>query len=155
MKDTNPIIQLLKNPIIIGLLALGITYGHLYYKENKRRKENPKSKKRKVDWSTPAIVGALCWFLSASYFDDGDIVIDELTQDNIEKIKEIHNKVSEDFAIMNNISKDNINKIKKIHQKLSEEYNVTRSDDSLSYHFVKKGDIVIPDLDVFLDVGEF
>jgi iron-sulfur cluster repair protein YtfE (RIC family) len=134
MENTNPIIQLLKNPIVIGLLALGITYGHLYYKEYKRRKENPEAKEKQVDWTTPAMVGALCWFLSASYFDN-DNIIDDISEESSEKMVKIHNKVS--------------NYIKKVSSKTESE------SDSLSYHFVKKGDIVIPDLDVFLDVGEF
>ena len=59
----------LKNPLVIGIMALALTYLYMWWEEKKRREKNPKAKKRSVNIITPAIVGGIAWFVASNYFD--------------------------------------------------------------------------------------
>lgn len=58
--------DLLKNPIVIGILAAAITYGYFYYDINKNKDDD---ENKRVPILTPLIVGVLVWFVSSCYFD--------------------------------------------------------------------------------------
>jgi hypothetical protein len=62
-------INILKNPIVIGIIMALITFGYLYWDNKRKQKKNPNINK-KYDIITPLIVGAFTWFISANYFDN-------------------------------------------------------------------------------------
>ena len=126
------------HPIVIGLLTLCITYLSMYYKEKQKRIKNSDIPKQQVNITIPCMVGLLCWFLSSSYFDNNtDLQTPRKVQHggNLE----INNANSNVVCVKSNNSVS----------------SHTFSDNSRSYHFIKKGDIIVPDIDVFLDVGGF
>ena len=53
-------------PIIISLIIGIATYAYLSYIENKRQKENPKSKPKNISYIIPIIVSGITWFVSNS-----------------------------------------------------------------------------------------
>ncbi len=60
--------DILRNPILIGVLAAALVYTYLYWEEDKRHKKNPKIKREQTSFITPAVVGVIVWFLASSYF---------------------------------------------------------------------------------------
>ena len=117
----NSVCDTLKNPIILGIIALIITYSSLYYKEKQRKNNNPNSDDRKINITIPCIVAVMTWFITSGLFGNNTVQTGGNIVKNIDHISNI----------------DNI------------------ENSSASYHFIKKGDIVIPNIDVFLDVGGF
>jgi hypothetical protein len=71
--------DIIKNPVVIGISASIITYGYLYYtvreKNTKLQKKHKKSKSKRrpkleeVNLIIPLIVGLVVWFLSYGYFE--------------------------------------------------------------------------------------
>ena len=55
--------KILKNPIVIGLVAGVITYLYMYWEEDKKRKKNPKAKHRPINIVTPGVVSVITWFI--------------------------------------------------------------------------------------------
>lgn len=53
-----------QNPIIIGLVVAGATYGYMYW-DNERKKD----KKKQINFMIPCVAGLIAWFLASSYFD--------------------------------------------------------------------------------------
>lgn len=63
-------IEILKNPIIIGLIAGILTYLYLYWNEEQRYKSVlRRSKKKPVSILTPGLVAIISWFVASSYLD--------------------------------------------------------------------------------------
>ena len=63
-------IDLLRNPIIIGLIAGVITYLYMYWDIEQKHKKNVKAKKPKVNVLLPSVVAIIVWFIAASYLDN-------------------------------------------------------------------------------------
>lgn len=68
--------DILKNPIVIGLTAGALTYGYLTMGVNERNEKNSKQKKRgkktekeSVNLLIPLVVGIIAWFLAYAYFE--------------------------------------------------------------------------------------
>lgn len=57
--------DILKNPIIIGLICGIITYGYLYYTAKNDKKKN---KLKKINLLIPLAVTCIGWFIAHAYF---------------------------------------------------------------------------------------
>lgn len=71
--------DILKNPIVIGITISALTYGYLVMqvnekneKINKLRKKGKKIEKESVNLLIPLIVGIIGWFLAYAYFEYND-----------------------------------------------------------------------------------
>lgn len=60
--------DILKNSIVLGLLAFAIVYGYLYWEEKEKSKKRDR-KMKKINILIPGAVASLVWFLSSYYFD--------------------------------------------------------------------------------------
>ena len=129
--------DILKNPIILGLLAAVVTYGFLYWKEQQRQKDNPDLEKKSVNIMIPGVVGAVIWFIAGSFGNSNQI--GGYIENNVEDIKK-------------NLPVNSV--IHKFDDDV--ELKSTKSDgsaDSKSFKLVKKGNIQLPGQDVFMDLG--
>jgi len=132
-------LSILKNPIVVGILAAVLTYLYIWWEEKKRREKNPKSKERPINVITPAVVGAIGWFVASNYFsnDTPNMVVADVTKDAQKALPQIvgGNKpviVNQDGGI--------------------------DSDGSLgsaSYHIISKKNVRLPPTDVFIDLAKF
>ncbi len=67
--------DIIKNPIIIGLVIGALTYGYLSYTVNEKNEENDKKKKHKrkekesVNLMIPLVVAIIVWFIAYAYFE--------------------------------------------------------------------------------------
>ena len=67
--------DIIKNPIIIGLAMGALTYGYLSYTVNEKNEENSKKKKSKrkekesVNLMIPLVVAVITWFIVYAYFE--------------------------------------------------------------------------------------
>ena len=126
--------DLLKNPIIIGLLSAVVAYGYLYWKEQQRQNENPDLEKKPVNFMIPGVIGALVWFIMGS-----------LNRTNMQ----LGGSVEKSLPVNSVIHKYNEN----VELKSNNSHKSGNSFDSKSYKLVKKGNIQLPSQDVFLDLG--
>jgi len=62
--------EILKNPIILGILAAGLTYLYLYWDAEKRYKAKPKLTRKPISIFIPGIVGIITWFLASGFFEE-------------------------------------------------------------------------------------
>lgn len=121
------IMDILKNPIIVGILATVVTYGYLYWTEKKKQEENPELKKKNVNLAICGAVGALTWFISGSFISQSGGKTSMLPPNSI-----IH-KYNENVELKSNKSDNSFG--------------------SQSFRLVKKGNVQLPNQDVFLDLG--
>lgn len=133
-------IDILKNPIVIGVFVATSTYLYMWYSENKRMVKNPKTKKKPVNVITPLVIGVITWFIASSYLKNQDS-----TQVSATPIK---TQVPTLAGGMNGKLKHHIVTAKgSIH-----------SDGTLgsaSYHVIGKNNIRLPPTDVFIDLAKF
>lgn len=61
--------DLIKNPIILAILAAILTYAYMYWDADNKHKKNPKAHKRSLSLITPCVVGVVVWFLASNFFD--------------------------------------------------------------------------------------
>lgn len=67
--------DIIKNPIVIGLTMGTLVYGYLSYTINERNEENEKKKKGKrkekesVNLLIPLVVIVIAWFIAYAYFE--------------------------------------------------------------------------------------
>lgn len=72
------LIDIVKNPVIIGLIAGVFTYIYMKWKYNKKDKKNKKNKnnknnkKKDVNLLIPLAIFILFWFISYAYFSSSD-----------------------------------------------------------------------------------
>jgi uncharacterized protein with PQ loop repeat len=143
-----------KNPIVVGIIAVIMTYLSLYYKEKQRIQKYPKSKKKTINISVPLVVGAFCWFLSSTYIYNSSKSQSSSNSSNIPYIYNIPNDPC--IKLDSNGNSENILEyVSENAAMLNKSNSQGDSENSISYHFVRAGDVVIPDIDVFLDVGTF
>lgn len=120
--------DILKNPLILGIIAAAATYGYLYYDNQQKQKQYPKMKIEEVGFITPLIVGLLVFVIAHNLFGN-----DESTQ----VVEQIANTPQ---AQCNDLIANNI--VKEI--------------DSQVYHLVGKNSVRLPsNADVFIDLGKF
>src|SRR5690554_3716736 len=67
--------DIIKNPIVIGLVVGGLTYWYLKTqadKENEKHKKYPKYVKKEVNLIIPAVMTVLAWFLAYTLLVEND-----------------------------------------------------------------------------------
>jgi dipeptide/tripeptide permease len=65
-------LDILKNPVIIGLFAGVITYIYLCWclkEDNKKRKNKNKRTKKDVNLIIPSVIAIIIWFIAYGYFE--------------------------------------------------------------------------------------
>ncbi len=119
--------DILKNPIIIGLLAALITYVYMYWEANRKYEKNPKIKREQISISIPSIVGIIVWFIASGYFNNKN-------NNNNNNNKTIGGNTIPQY-ILNNTNND--------------------MNGSCSFYLLQKDRIKIPKMDVLIDLGRF
>lgn len=63
--------DIIKNPIVVGLIASVITYIYLSWRasENNKKKKSKDKKKEEVNLLIPLIVGVIVWFVMYGYLE--------------------------------------------------------------------------------------
>jgi len=130
--------EILKNPIVIGLLAAVLTYLYIWWEEKKRLEKNPKAKPVPTNIITPLVVGVIGWFVASNYFSvkvENPIVPDVTHGAQ----KALPNIIGGTKPVIVN-------------------QGVIESEGSLgsaSYHIIGKRDVKMPPMDVFIDLAKF
>lgn len=127
--------ELLKNPLVLGLIAAAGTYSYLYWDNMQQKKKYPKADIEPISMITPIIVGLLVFVIAYNLLKTdplGQIPISNLPQQP-GYIPELEPpKIT--GGIKNNI------------EALSA---------SSTYHLVGKNAIRLPQADVFIDLAKF
>ena len=132
--------DIIKNPVVLGLTAIVLTYMYLTWTiNNKKKNKNKKSKEQEeVNLLIPLVVGIIVWFIAYSYFEYHP-------EDGIENIvydTGISNKPSLPLPIPPSPKYNFIQDV------------VTESSDPKSFSLLTKGDVNVPRNfpDVLLDI---
>jgi hypothetical protein len=130
-------ISIIKNPIIIGILAAALTYLYIWWEEKKRKEKNPKAKSQPTNIITPLIVGVIAWFIASNYFVEKPVAktLDATGGAHMALPQIIGNNKP---VVVNN--------------------GMIESEGSLgsaSYHIISKKDVKMPPIDVFIDLAKF
>jgi len=135
-------LNILKNPIVLTIIASALTYLYLWWENKKLKEKNPKAKIEDVSYITPIIVGLLTLFITYNMFgfdnkehSTGTTIIEE-----IKEIKEIKQGGGSNLIELGK-------------NKLSE--GMTDTFGSNTYHLVSKNNIKLPQTDVFIDIARF
>ncbi len=120
-------LDVFKNPIILGLLASLITYAYMYWEANRKYEKNPKIKREQISILIPSIVGIIVWFVASGYFNNNN--------GNLNKT----------------IGGNNVSNI--IPQYIPTNNNDMNG--SCSFYLLQKDRIKIPKMDVLIDLGKF
>jgi len=119
--------NLVKNPIVIGIIAGIITYLYIHWNNETKHKKNPKSKRKPVSLVTPIVVSIIVWFIATNY-------LDTVTK-QIGGGKKVANAPSQKLINVNAAINNSIG--------------------SESYHIIGKNNIRLPPTDVFIDLARF
>jgi hypothetical protein len=139
--------QLLKNPLLLGVVAGVVTYVFLYYRAQNNNKDKDDIEKESISILTPGLIGLFVWFISASYFDslpDNSSIID---------INSVQGKAIANKAFDGNMKGGSYN--------LSTYSGTVRNSmsdlsiNNTSYHLIGKNKIRVPAPDIFIDVAKF
>lgn len=129
-------INILKNPVVLTIIASSLTYLYLWWENKKLKDKNPKAKIENVSYITPIIVGLLTLFITYNLFgfDNGE--------------KSVENNITGEIK-----QDGGANLIELGKNKLSE--GLTDTFGSNTYHLVSKNNIKLPQTDVFIDIARF
>ena len=132
---------ILKNPIVIGILALALTYLYMWWEEKKRREKNPKAKKRSINIITPVVVGGIAWFVASNFLNKEtptDNGVEQMVQQDAKDV--LPSIVGGKKPVL--VQKDGI-------------IDSAGSLGSASYHIISKRNVRLPPTDVFIDLAQF
>lgn len=150
----NTIIDLAKNPIVIGILVAVLVYLFLWWQEKKRLEKNPNSKRKKINFIIPIVLGGMSWFISSFYFNNSAVVKADSIIDNLSNVNNVNN-IGGNIANKPNINNNLLNGNKQYIINSRGSINSDNSLGSASYHIIGKNDVKYPGLDVFLDIAQF
>lgn len=91
--------DMLKNPILIGLTMGAIIYAYLTYTVNEKNEENKKKKKHKrkeketVNLLIPLVVAIISWFIAYAYFEYNSDASQQQQSNNSHVISDIREKI--------------------------------------------------------------
>jgi hypothetical protein len=87
--------EMLKNPIVLGIITAVIVYGYLYYerytKQEALKTQGQPVPEESISFYKPAIAGVVVWFLAVQYFsaeEEGDYGQIEGLEDEMESVSE-------------------------------------------------------------------
>jgi hypothetical protein len=87
--------EMLKNPIVLGIITAGVVYGYLYYerytKQEALKTQGQTVPDESISLYKPAIAGVVVWFLATQYFsaeEEGDYGQIEGLEDDMESVTE-------------------------------------------------------------------
>ena len=124
--------ELLKNPLVLAVIASAGTYGYLYWDNMQMKEKHPKREVEPVNLLIPLIVGLLVFVIAYNFFG------------NVQ-----NNGLSADAASMYDMSaRGQCNKF-------INKPTVLLSDGAESFHLVGKNAIRLPTADVFIDLAKF
>jgi hypothetical protein len=83
-------INIIKNPVLIGL-TIGIII-YLYMNWNEKREENKEKKRNDNKLFIPLSIGVLFWFIAHNYFNDNEIseVINDIKKPEINTVQDLN-----------------------------------------------------------------
>jgi hypothetical protein len=61
--------DIIKNPVVIGLLFGSVSYAYLMWQNKKKNKNKNKDKKKKINIIIPILISFIGWFIAYSYFN--------------------------------------------------------------------------------------
>ena len=128
----------LKNPIVLAIIAMALTYAYMYYENKKKQEENPKANIEEVTYTTPIIVGLLTLFITQSFFTINTNT--SIPTDTVGKIMEDSKP---------QLTGGSVNILNQPVSKMTDTFN------SETYHLVDKNVIRLPQTDVFIDLAKF
>ena len=64
-------LEILKNPIVIGIFIFVGIYGYLYWSNKKKYEMDSSTEKKSVNIMIPGVAGILGWFIASSLFKSG------------------------------------------------------------------------------------
>ncbi len=131
-------LEILKNPILIGVLLGAITYLYMWYEEKNRREKNPKTRKRAVNIVTPVVVAIIAWFISSNYFSNSTIKKAQPTIETKPEATPIIGGKTKQYLVTSKGSIDTDGSL-----------------GSASYHIISKKNVRLPPIDVFIDLAKF
>ena len=131
-------IDVFKNPIILGVLASLITYAYMYWEANRKYEKNPKIKREQISILIPSIVGIIVWFVASGYFNNNNGNLNKtIGGNNVSNIIP-YGRVAEQADIPQYIPTNN-----------------NDMNGSCSFYLLQKDRIKIPKMDVLIDLGKF
>lgn len=145
-------INILKNPIIIAILAAAVTYLYMYWENEQRKEKDPKAEHSDVSYWPPLIVGSIVGLVAYGFLYDSSVpslgVSTEASIDReaIEMDQEVLAEnavepVGQSGGEKGNFGLGNINSIGTV--------------GSESYHLIGRKNIRLPNTDVFIDIAKF
>ena len=70
--------DILKSPIVLGLLAAATTYAYMYWEQENKYKKDPSLPKKPISIWTPGIIGIVVWFCATSFMGESVPVMEEI-----------------------------------------------------------------------------
>lgn len=130
----------LKNPIVLAIIAMVITYAYMQWDNKKKQEENPKANIEEVTYTTPIIVGLLTLFMSQSFFTINSTAPAAISGDQVAQV------IEQSKPQLTGGSGDLLNQNV---PKMTDTFN------SETYYRVDKNMIRLPQTDVFIDLAKF
>ena len=128
-------INILKNPVILAVIAAVLTYLYLQWEKKKNKKEE------EISLITPAVVGLMTLFVGYSIFGNDS----PLLPTNNESLPQ-------------SLPKDEVGKlIENTNMPVQKQLTGGSNDifDTNTYHLVGRNAIKLPQTDVFIDIAKF
>lgn len=132
-------INILKNPVVLAVIAAVLTYLYLQWKKKTDKKEE------EISLMTPAVVGLMTLFVGYSIFGNDS----PLLQTNNESLPQ---SLPKDGAL------DDVGKlIENTNMPIQKQLMGGSNDifDTNTYHLVGRNAIKLPQTDVFIDIAKF
>ena len=121
--------DIVRNPIVLGILSGTIVYLYMYWQEEQKEKKN--ENRKPVSILIPGVVASFVWFITGCM--NG-------SEENNNYVRESLPEKSIIYRLDDNVKLPNDN---------------NSSFGSKSFRLVGRGNIQLPDQDVFLDLADF
>jgi len=120
-----------RNPIVLGILSGAMVYLYLFWQEEQKQSEDELYERKPVSILIPGIVSSFVWFITGCMVSS-------------EKIPYSHRQSLPENCV-----------IHKLGDKIELECDNNSTLDSKSFRMVGRGQIQLPNQDVFLDLANF
>lgn len=129
-------LNFLKNPILLTIIAVALTYLYLYWDMRNKQERNPNTYIEPPGFMIPAGIGLVTFLITYKLFGLSWFK----TNDVSKTVESVNTKPVQNAG---NINNNNLS------EKLTEGF------DSNTYHMVRKNTIRLPKTDVFIDLAKF